>query len=337
MNISNVLVIGGAGFIGSHVNERLHAAGYSTVVLDNLSSGHPKAVLNGHFVCGDLGDTELLGKIFEQYNINIVMHFAALIDVGESVRDPGAYYNNNVVKTLQLLHTMVKYKVNKIIFSSTAAIFGLPQELPVKETHPTQPINPYGRTKLMVETILRDFDTAYGIKYCCLRYFNAAGGDPSGKIKNYKTKESNLIPVALRSLKQPDGTITIFGTDYPTKDGTCVRDYIHIYDLASAHILAMEKLLYGAPSSHYNLGNGQGFTVREVLNAIKEVTKRSLKIIEGPRREGDSYMLVADSQKARTELGWSPRYADINTIVAHAWQALKPLESSDEPSFDYLD
>lgn len=323
MKTSNVLVTGGAGFIGSHVNMQLNLAGYSTIVLDNLSHGHQKCILQGHFIQGDFGDYQLLKKIFHDFNIDAVMHFAAFINVGESLVHPLKYYENNVINTLQLLKAMVESRVKKIIFSSSAAIFGLPNEIPVKETQPTQPINPYGKTKLMVENILQDFDKAYDMKSCCLRYFNAAGGDPEGKIKNYSIQdENNLIPIALKKLLQTNPSITLFGTDYPTKDGTCVRDYIHVLDLASAHIMAMKQLLEGRPSSQYNLGNGQGFTVREVLETLQKVTGKPLNIIEGKRRPGDPAILIADSQKARRELGWVPHYPDLKTMIQHAWQAL---------------
>lgn len=317
-----ILVTGGAGFIGSQVNLQLHRAGYSTVVLDNLSRGNRKAVIKGHFIQGDIGDTHLLKQIFRDYSIQVVMHFSAFIDVGESVNDPLKYYENNVAKTLKLLEAMIECHVKKFIFSSTAAIFGTPIELPIKESHPTHPINPYGRSKLMIEHILQDFDRAYDLKSCSLRYFNAAGGDPEGELKNYKTSENNLIPLALRSLKDPQKSVTLFGTDYPTKDGTCVRDYIHIYDLANAHIAGMQKLLEGSPSCQYNLGNGRGFTVREVLNTIEKVTGKPLNIVEGQRRPGDPPELIANALKAHRELPWTPRYPDLTSMVAHAWKAL---------------
>ncbi len=322
MQPHNILVTGGAGFIGSQVNKQLHKAGYSTVVLDNLSRGHRKAVVHGTFIQGDIKDIPLLKQLFKKFSIDVVMHFAAFIDVGESVKSPLKYYENNVVNTLILLEAMVESNVKKLIFSSSAAIFGHPQALPINETHPTHPINPYGRTKLMIEEILQDMDRAYELKSCCLRYFNAAGGDPEGEIKNHKPQESNLIPLALRSLKDPKKALTIFGSDYPTPDGTCVRDYIHVYDLAQAHIAAMQRLLEGKDSCHYNLGNGQGFSVREVLHAIEAVTGQRLNIHEGGRRLGDPPLLIADSSRAHRDLDWTPQYADLASIVKHAWQAL---------------
>ena len=317
-----ILVTGGAGFIGSQVNKQLHQAGYSTVILDNLSCGNRESVIKGHFIQGDIDDGLLLKKIFRDFPIDIVMHFAAFLDVGESVKSPLKYYENNVAKTLKLLEAMLESNVKKLIFSSSAAIFGYPLEVPLKESHPTQPINPYGSSKLMVEKILQDFDSAYDLKSCSLRYFNAAGGDPDGEIKNYKMQDSNLIPLALRSLKESNRSLTVFGTDYPTQDGTCVRDYIHIYDLAEAHIAAMQHLLAGNPSSQYNLGNGQGFSVREVLNTIEKVTGKSLPIIEGERRPGDAPVLIADASKAHRELQWKPQFPDLPIIVEHAWKAL---------------
>jgi UDP-glucose 4-epimerase len=317
-----VLIVGGAGFIGSLVNKMLFQNGCKTIVLDNLSRGSRAAVQYGHFIEGDIADSELLDTLFKTYKIDAVMHFAAFIDVGESISHPGTYYFNNVSNTLNLLRMMVKHSINVFIFSSSAAIFGLPQQTSITEDHPKNPINPYGRSKLMVEEILKDFDHAYGLKYSCLRYFNAAGGDPYNEIKNYKSRESNLIPAALRSLKQPKDSITIFGTDYPSPDGTCIRDYVHIYDLGTAHITAMEHLMQGGDSSCYNLGNGQGFTVRQVLNSIEKVTQKRLNIIEGERRPGDPAVLVADSLKAKKELSWKPQFNSLEIMISHAWQAL---------------
>lgn len=318
-----ILVVGGAGFIGSHVNKMLYEAGYDTVVLDNLTKGNRKAVTHGVFIEGDMADSECLDLLFQKYSIDAVMHFAASIDVGESISDPAKYYVNNVSNTLNLLNAMLRHSVKKFIFSSSAAVYGIPQEKQISEAHPCRPINPYGETKLIVEKILRDFDQAYGLTSCCLRYFNAAGGDPQGEIKNYKSKESNLIPVALRSLLEPNCSLTIFGSDYPTPDGTCIRDYVHICDLGSAHIIAMEQLLAGKPSSTYNLGNGEGFSVREVIHAVEKVTGRKLNVIEGPRRPGDPPYLVADAQKALRELGWKPQYPTLEAMIEHAWNGLK--------------
>ncbi len=317
-----ILVVGGAGHIGSHVNKQLDNAGYQTVVLDNLSTGDRKAVTRGTFIEGDIANSELLDEIFKSYKIDAVMHFAAFTDIGESVTDPFKYYRNNVCHTLNLLHAMERNGVKTFIFSSTAAIFGLPQADKITELHPQLPINPYGETKLIVEQILKDADHAYGLNYCSLRYFNAAGGDPDGEIKNYKKKENNLIPVILRSLKKGDHSVTIFGTDYPTPDGTCIRDYIHILDLGQAHIQAMEKLFDGSPSTQYNLGNGQGFSVKEVIEVAEKITKTPVNVIIGDRRKGDTPLLLADSQKAAKELGWKPQYPALEEMISHAWNAL---------------
>lgn len=318
-----ILVVGGAGYIGSYVNKFLNESGYETVVLDNLSTGDARSVTRGLLVKGDLGNKEDLEALFSKHRFDAVMHFAAFIDVGESVDNPAIYYENNVVNTLILLEMMMKYEINTFIFSSTAAIFGLPTdgEEPISEEHPKQPINPYGESKWMVEKILRDFDAAYSLRFSCLRYFNAAGGDPTGEVKYYKKRESNLIPVALKSLLNGQ-EITIFGTDYPTRDGTGVRDYIHIHDLATAHVAAMEELFNGHPSTYYNLGNGRGFSVKEVLAAIERTTKRRLRIKEGKRRPGDPASLVAGSWKAKEELGWMPKYPELDTIVLDCWNVI---------------
>lgn len=318
----SILVVGGAGYIGSQINKMLHEAGYRTVILDNLSRGIRSAVVRGEFIEGDLGDSALLDKVFGQHSFCAVMHFAALIDVGESIQKPDLYYVNNVSRTLTLLQAMLRHSVDTFIFSSTAAVYGLPLKPKIDELHPCNPINPYGESKLMVEKILSDLGKAYGFKFCSLRYFNAAGGDPEGEIKNRRAKESNLIPLALKSLLEPAGKVNIFGMDYPTRDGTCVRDYIHVADLGSAHIAALEKLLEGGPSCTYNLGNGEGFTVREVLQAIQRVTGRNLNILESDRRPGDPPVLVADASLARKALNWSPIYSDLDSMIAHAWQAL---------------
>lgn len=319
--MKQVLVVGGAGYIGSHVNKMLNQAGYQTVVFDNLSRGDQRSVTHGIFVEGDLAFPDDLDKLFRNYSFDAVLHFAALTDVGESVHNPALYYRNNVAYTLNLLSAMVRYNINHLVFSSSAAIFGIPKDKLIKESHPVHPINPYGQSKLMVETILKDFDQAYGLRSCSLRYFNAAGGDPDGQIKNFKKKENNLIPLTLKSLLDPKGKITVFGTDYPTPDGTCIRDYIHVCDLGEAHILGMEKLLGGSSSSHYNLGNGRGYSVLEVIKAAETVTGLKVNAIKGPRRAGDPAVLVADSSKAESELGWQPKYPDLETMIDHAWKA----------------
>jgi len=323
MNGTYVLVVGGAGFIGSHVNEALYRQGYPTLVLDNLSQGSPEAVRHGLFIQGDMGDTLLLDQIFTQYHIEAVMHFAAFKDVGESVKDPLKYYQNNVGNTLHLLSTMRRHQVNACVFSSSAAIYGLPKEESISEGHPCDPINPYGRSKWMVENILQELSQSTPFRFSSLRYFNAAGGDPEGKIKSTKTYDPNLIPTLLNSLKQREARVAIYGNDYPTPDGTCIRDYIHVDDLASAHIIAMKQLLSGAPSSYYNLGNGQGFSVRQVIAAVEKVTgKRYANVHEQERRLGDPPILVANANKAKKELDWSPRYS-LERMIEHAWNALR--------------
>jgi UDP-glucose 4-epimerase len=317
-----VLVVGGAGYIGSYVNKLLNRSGYNTIVFDNLISGDERTVKYGTFVKGDIGNIEDLHHVFTNYKIDAVMHFAAYMNVGESVDNPAKYYENNVVSTLTLLNTMRQHDVELFIFSSSAAIFGVQQTQRIDENHPKNPINPYGQTKLIIEKILHDYDIAYGLRYTCLRYFNAAGGDPECEIMNHRTNQSNLIPIALRSIIHSKGSISIFGTDYKTRDGTCVRDYIHIHDLATAHILSMEKLFGGANSSSYNLGNGEGFTVREVLASVERATGTKLTITEVDRRQGDPPILVADSTKAKRELLWKPVYSDIDSIVRDAWRTM---------------
>jgi UDP-glucose 4-epimerase len=322
--MKNILVVGGAGFIGSQVNDMLQDAGYNTLILDNLSTGSRKTIQAGTLFVGDMADTKLLDKIFKENHCDAVMHFAALIDVGESMMNPAKYYENNIVNTLNLLNAMQRHNVKMFIFSSSAAVYGKPKN-PLKaisEKQECHPINPYGESKLMVEKILRDFDRSYGLRYCALRYFNAAGGDPKGIIKNYKTKEHNLIPTLLRSIKNPGDPLTINGTDYDTPDGTCIRDYIHIHDLGTAHISAMEQLLAGKLSNSYNLGNGMGYSIKEVINAAEKVTGAKIKVVEGPRREGDPPILIADAQKAKRELNWQPRYPKIETIIEDAWKAM---------------
>ncbi len=325
MSKEKIMVVGGAGYIGSHVNKELHKAGYDTLVYDNLSTGNKNSVVAGTFVEGDIGDKEALKKVFKTYNISSVMHFAAFIDVEESVHNPAKYYHNNVVNTLTLLDTMLEHSINRFLFSSSAAIYGMPKADLIDENHETNPINPYGYTKLVVEKIMQDYDQAYGLCYCSLRYFNAAGGDPDKKLRNLKFKESNLIPVLLRNVRNDNAPSTVFGTDYPTRDGTCVRDFIHIIDLASAHIKGVERLLSGGDSQAYNLGNGKGYTVKEVIETTEKVTGIKLNIIEGPRRPGDPHALIADGSKAARELNWHPQYS-LEEMVDHAWAALKQPE-----------
>lgn len=317
--MSKVLVVGGAGYIGAHMVKMLLEHGHAVVTLDNLSTGFRESVIGGEFVQGDIGDDALLDRLLPAHNFDAVMHFAAFIQVGESVADPGKYYFNNVANTLNLLNAMVRHDVRRFIFSSTAAIFGEPQYVPVDEVHPKAPINPYGQSKWMVEQILSDFDHAYGLRSVCLRYFNAAGADPEGELGPRYEGVTNLIPVVLKAAagKRPD--VTVFGRDYSTPDGTGVRDYIHVHDLCQAHLQALDYLQRDGDSEAFNLGNGRGFSVQQVIDAARKVTARDIPVTDGPRRDGDPAALVADAAKAREILGWMPRYAELETIVRHAW------------------
>ncbi len=313
-----VLVIGGAGYIGSHMVKLLGQQGCSVTTLDDLSSGHRDAVLCGDFVQGNFGDRAVLDAVLAR-GFDAVMHFASFIQVGESVQHPDKYYRNNVTNTLGLLDAMCAHGVSKFIFSSTAATFGEPQYTPIDERHPQQPINPYRRTKLIVEQALADYDRAYGLKLVCLRYFNAAGADPEGQLGERHEPETHLIPLVLQAASGRRANISVFGRDYDTPDGTCIRDYIHINDLCSAHWLALQSLMNGGPSQAYNLGNGNGFSVQEVIDTAERITGRKVPVVNGPRRAGDPARLVADATHARQNLGWQPQFADLATIIQHAW------------------
>lgn len=315
-----ILVVGGAGYIGSHMVWFLGRKGVDVVTLDNLSSGHRDAVLHGQFVQGDIADRLILDKVFSEHKFDAVMHFASFIQVAESVQDPAKYYQNNVVNTLNLLNAMRAHGVDKFIFSSTAAIFGEPEYIPIDEAHPKQPINPYGRSKLMVEQALADYDHAYGLKSVCLRYFNAAGAHPDGLLGERHDPETHLIPLVLQAASGCRPHITVFGRDYDTPDGTCIRDYVHILDLAEAHWLALQYLQSEGKTTAYNLGNGNGYSVNEVIDAACRVTGQAIPVQEGARRDGDPARLVAEAAKIKQELGWQPVYADLNTIVEHAWR-----------------
>lgn len=317
--IFRILIVGGAGYIGSHMVKRLGQLGCQVTTLDDLSSGHHDAVLNGYFVEGSIADADLLGRLLGQ-GFDAVMHFASFIQVGESVQQPAKYYQNNVVNTLQLLEAMRTNGIQNFIFSSTAAIFGEPQYTPIDETHPQEPINPYGRTKRMVEEVLADYDAAYGLKSVCLRYFNAAGADPEGQLGERHEPETHLIPLVLQAASGRRPYISVFGRDYDTPDGTCIRDYVHIADLCEAHWLALQSLMNGGPSQAYNLGNGNGFSVQEVIDTAEAVTGRKIPVVNAPRRDGDPARLVADATLARKQLGWQPKYADLDTIISHAWK-----------------
>ncbi len=314
-----ILVVGGAGYIGSHMVKRFGQLGVDVVTLDNLVGGYRDAITHGEFVEGDIADRSLLDRLFSAHQFDVVMHFASYIEVGESVRDPAKYYQNNVANTLTLLEAMKDHGVLKFIFSSTAATFGEPQYVPIDESHPQSPINPYGQSKLMIEKILADFDQAYGMKSVCLRYFNAAGADPECIIGERHEPETHLVPLILQAASGRREAISVFGRDYDTDDGTCVRDYIHVMDLAEAHWLGVQRLVDGGDSASFNLGNGQGFSVQAVIDAAKRVTGRDIQVIDAPRRDGDPARLVADSTAARQQLGWQPQYADLDTIIKHAW------------------
>ncbi len=313
-----ILVIGGAGYIGSHMVKLLDQKGCSVTTLDDLSSGHFDAVLSGKFVKGNFGDRAMLDKLLLD-GFDAVLHFASFIQVGESVQDPAKYYRNNVLNTLELLDAMRMHGVNKFIFSSTAATFGEPQYSPIDELHPQRPINPYGRTKLIVEQILQDYDLAYDFRSVCLRYFNAAGADPDGQLGEDHEPETHLIPLVLQAASGRLKHVRVFGQDYDTPDGTCIRDYVHINDLCSAHWLALQSLVNGNKSQAYNLGNGNGFSVQEVVDTAQQVTGRVIPVQYAPRRSGDPALLVADSTKAHQNLGWAPEYSDLTTIIKHAW------------------
>lgn len=316
----NILVCGGAGYIGSHTLRQMHREGYETLVLDNLDRGHLAAIGPTPFIKADLSDRSALAEVFRNNKIDAVIHFAAHSQVGESMDRPGNYYRNNVVGTLNLLEAMRQARVKYIIFSSTAAVYGEPVEVPITEGHPTLPTNPYGATKLAVEGMLHWFDRVHGLKYISLRYFNAAGADPAGDIGEDHTPETHLIPLAIKTAQGLLPELQIYGGDYPTDDGSCIRDYVHVNDLADAHILALKKLAREGNSAVYNLGSGKGFSVREVIQAAQRVTGKPIKVIEKARRPGDPAVLVASAEKARRELGWQPGYAQLEDIIASAWE-----------------
>lgn len=315
-----ILVTGGAGYIGSHCVAELSRRGMDVVVADNLSKGHKKAVTAGKFYQGDLRDTAFLDRVFLENNIEAVIHFAAFSLVGESCERPWDYFNNNVGGSLSLLGRMAAHGVKKIVFSSTAATYGEPQHTPIVETDPQSPTNPYGESKLAVEKMLKWSDPAYGIKFVALRYFNVAGADESGKIGEDHDPESHLIPIILQAAMGRRDCIKVFGTDYPTPDGTCVRDYVHVSDLIDAHLLALEYLGRGGRSDAFNLGNGEGFSVRQVIEVARQVTAQPIKVVESDRRAGDPAILIASSKKAAEVLGWQPRHAELADIVASAWK-----------------
>jgi len=322
-----ILILGGAGYIGSHVNKELSKKGYYTLVFDNLVNGHKEFIKWGDFIQGDLENIEELRSLFKKHSIKAVMHFAGFAYVGESVVDPQKYYLNNLQSTLNILQVMLENNIKYIIFSSSCATYGNPLKIPIEENHPQNPINPYGQTKLMIEQILKDYSKSYGLKYVSLRYFNAAGADIDCEIGEWHEPETHLIPIALDTAIGKREGVKIFGTDYDTKDGTCIRDYIHVTDLADAHILALEYLMDGGESEIFNLGNGNGFSVKEVIEKVMKITGHNIKIYPEKRRVGDPPVLIGSSKKAREILLWTPKYDNIEYIIETAWSWHKRLNS----------
>jgi UDP-glucose-4-epimerase GalE len=313
-----ILVTGGAGYIGSHAVRLFLARGHDVWVYDNLSEGHRAAAPADRLLDGDLADTARLDHALIDRRIEAVVHFAAFAYVGESVENPAKYYRNNLVNTVNLLECMRRAGVGRIVFSSTCATYGIPERVPITEDEPQRPINPYGRTKLAVEFALGDYARAYGWGYAALRYFNAAGASPQGDLGEDHSPETHLIPLAIQAAQGLRPELSVFGTDYPTPDGTCVRDYIHVDDLAEAHLLALERLRPGQ-ELRLNLGTGRGYSVREVIQTVEAVSGKKVPYKEGPRRPGDPPVLVASAAKAERELGWKPRYTDLRSIVETAW------------------
>ena len=319
----SVLVTGGAGFIGSHAVLALLEAGHRVVTVDNLSNGHREAVLGGDFEQLDLLDADALDAVFERYRPEAVMHFAGAIEVGESVRDPLKYFRVNVGGSLNLLAAMARHGPQAIVFSSTAAVFGAPARVPIEEDDAKAPINPYGMSKLMVERVLAELARANGLKACALRYFNAAGADPAGRLAERHEPETHLIPLVLQAAAGRRPGIAVFGTDYDTPDGSCVRDYVHVSDLADAHLLALEALFAGRARPAYNLGNGEGYSVRQVIETARQVTGRAIAVSEAARRPGDPARLVASNRLALSELGWQPKRRLLPEIIEDAWRAMR--------------
>ena len=315
-----ILVAGGCGYIGSHMVRMLRDQGLRPVVIDNLSSGHADAVLPGELRQGDIGDRAFVGAVLRETRPACVMHFAAASLVGESTRHPSKYWHNNLAQTLSLLDALVEDGLPPFIFSSTAAVFGNPLESPIRETHPCHPINPYGHSKLAVEYLLRDYAQAHGLRSIALRYFNAAGAHPDGSLGERHDPETHLIPLVLQAASGRRAQIARFGSAHATPDGSCIRDYIHVQDLCNAHLLALQRLVAGGASDTYNLGNGQGHSVNEVIEAARRVTGHPIPVQDEPARAGDPPVLVADASRARRELGWQPRYPDLDSILTHAWQ-----------------
>lgn len=315
-----VLVCGGAGYIGSHTVAALLERGEQVVVVDNLSKGHEESLLGKVPLCvGDIRDAAFLDRVFAEHEIDAVIDFAANIEVGESMADPLRFYDNNTASVMTLMGAVMRAKVKYFVFSSTAAVYGEPEYVPIDEQARTRPTNAYGATKLAVEEMLHWCDVAYGIKYTSLRYFNACGTHPNGLIGEDRNPDSHLIPIVIKAALGIRENIEVYGTDYDTSDGTCIRDYIHVCDLADAHILALERMRQGGGSAIYNLGNGQGHSVKQVIDVTREVAQREIPVVFGPRRAGDPAVLVASSGKAQKELHWQPRYAELRTIIQTSW------------------
>ena len=315
-----ILVVGGAGYIGSHMTRMLLAQGHEAVVLDNLSSGHRGAVPAQAFLKGDLSQRILLDTVLSTRNFDCVMHFASCAHAGDSATHPAKYYWNNVAHTLNLLDAMVKKQVRRLVYCSTAAVYGDPRYAPVDESHPRNPASPHGRSQWMVEQVLGDYERAHGLRSVALRCFNAAGAHPLGGLGERHEPESHLIPLALRAASGRMRAVPVFGTDYGTPDGTCVRDYVHVADVCHAHLLAMEHLVEGGRTRAYNLGSGRGHSVKDVIACVRRVSGVAIAVTETGRREGDAEQLVADTTLVRRELGWQPQYSELETIVTHAWQ-----------------
>lgn len=315
----NILVTGGAGYIGSHACKALAKSGLTPISYDNLINGHRWAVKWGPLEVGDISDRERLSEVFKKYKPIAVMHFASYAYVGESVKEPSKYYRNNVVGSLTLLEVMRDFKIDKIIFSSTCATYGIPKIVPISEEHQQNPINPYGASKLMIERILKDFDISYDLRSISLRYFNAFGADPEGELGEVHNPETHLIPLALDVALGNRSAITIFGDDYDTSDGTCIRDYVHVSDIAAAHVLALNALLDGSNTNAYNLGNEFGVSVKQVIKTVEAVTGKNVPVIINPRRVGDPAVLIGDASKIINDLGWSPSYKSIYDSIMHAF------------------
>lgn len=318
--MTTILVTGGAGYIGSHAAKELLGKGFDVLIFDNLSTGKKELVRGGELIVGDLLDKNAVKNVFKTRKIAAVLHFASLIEVGESFKDPRRYYAHNLISSLNLLEAMLEGGIKKFIFSSSAAVYGIPRQIPISEDHPCEPINPYGQTKLIVEKILKDYDRAYGLRFISLRYFNASGADPDGELGELHNPETHLIPNILQAVLGRKESLDIYGTDFPTPDGTAIRDYIHVTDLAVAHVLALQRLLDHAPSEFINFGTNKGYSVREIIAKVEQVTGKKVPCRDMPQRRGDVPLLLASKDKAERLLGWRLRYSDIETIIQTAWR-----------------